>query len=183
MSAAQVGEVVEGLVGVRVLSGERLYGEVLDFLYAEAELLDEDRLVEWLGLLGEGLSYRMPVRVTLARGEGAGFSEATYFDDDLMMLSLRVKRIAESPNAHAEMPATRSRRFVTNVRVETRGDEVLARSSVLLLRSRWDEKSFEFFSARRNDVLRRVGDELKLVGREILMDQTVSESPNLSVFL
>ena len=77
------------------------------------------------------------------------------------MLSLRVRRILESPNAHAEMPATRSRRFVTNVRVEALGDDVLARSSVLLLRSRWDSTSFEFFAARRNDVLRRFGDELE----------------------
>jgi 3-phenylpropionate/cinnamic acid dioxygenase small subunit len=72
---------------------------------------------------------------------------------------------------------------VTNVRVETLGDDVLARSSVLLLRSRWDNKHFEFFSARRNDAFRRVGGDLKLVRREILIDQTVPESPNMSVFL
>lgn len=164
--------------------GSPLYNDVLDFLYTEAELLDEDRLVEWLGLLGEEISYRMPVRTTLQRDQGPGFaSGTTFFDDDRGTLELRVRRIAESPNAHSEMPATRSRRFVTNVRVEAIGDAVLVRSSLLLLRSRWDTTWFEFLAARREDVLRRFGGELKLVSRNILIDQTVPQSVNLSVFL
>jgi 3-phenylpropionate/cinnamic acid dioxygenase small subunit len=183
VSATETAEIAGTLQGTKVLPNDPLYGEVLDFLYTESELLDKDRLTEWLEMLGDDLSYRMPVRVTLERGDGPGFSESTYFDDDKMLLGMRVTRIVTSQNAHAEMPATRSRRFVTNVRVETLGDDVLARSSVLLLRSRWDNKWFEFLSARRNDVLRRVDGQLKLASREILIDQAVVESPNLSVFL
>ncbi|UXA05393.1 hypothetical protein KXD96_21020 [Mycobacterium sp. SMC-2] len=170
---------------VRVRPGDPLYNDVLDFLYEEAELLDDDRLNEWLNMMDEELSYRMPVRLTVARGDGAGFApEATFFDDGLPMLTLRVRRILETANAHSEMPPTRSRRFVTNVRVGVLGDDVLARSSVLLLRSRWDSKWFEFFVARRDDVLRPSdGGRLKLVRREILIEQSVAESPNLSVFL
>lgn len=169
---------------VRVRPGDPLYNDVLDFLYEEAELLDDDRLDEWLNLMDEGLSYRMPVRLTVARTDGAGFApEATFFDDGLPMLTLRVRRLLETANAHSETPATRSRRFVTNVRVGVLGDDVLARSSVLLLRSRWDSKCFEFLAARREDVLRRSGGRLKLVRREILIEQSVAESPNLSVFL
>jgi 3-phenylpropionate/cinnamic acid dioxygenase small subunit len=165
------------------MPGDPVYNETLDFLYTEAELLDDDHLAEWLEMLADDLSYRMPVRVTVERGEGGGFSESTYFDDDKMLLGLRVTRILTSQNAHAEMPAVRSRRYVTNVRVETLGDDVIARSSLLLLRSRWDNKWFEFFGARRNDVLRRVDGVLKLSSREILIDQAVFESPNLSFFL
>lgn len=169
---------------VRIPPGDPLYNDVLDFMYQEAELLDDDRLDEWLNMMDEGLSYRMPVRLTVARGEGAGFApEATFFDDGLPMLTLRVRRLLETANAHSEMPPTRSRRFVTNVRVGVCGDDVLARSSVLLLRSRWDSKRFEFLAARRDDVLRRSGGLLKLVRREILIEQSVAESPNLSVFL
>ncbi len=169
---------------VRVPPGDPLYSDVLDFLYEEAELLDDDRLDEWLNMMDEGLSYRMPVRLTVAREDGAGFApEATFFDDGLPMLTLRVRRLLETANAHSEMPPTRSRRFVSNVRVSVLGDDVLARSSLLLLRSRWDSKHFEFLAARRNDVLRRSGSRLKLVRREILIEQAVAESPNLSVFL
>ena len=99
--------------------GDPVYNEALDFLYTEAELLDDNRLVEWLALLADDLSYRMPVRVTRQRGDGGDFAQGVaFFDDDLPTLTLRVRRLTKSPNAHAEMPATRSRRFVTNVRVE-----------------------------------------------------------------
>ena len=168
----------------RVPPGEALYNDVLDFLHAEAELLDEGRLIDWLGMLSEEISYRMPVRATLSRDEGPGFAEGvTLFDDSLGTLTLRVKRIVESPNAHSEMPATRSRRFVTNVRVESNGADVLVRSSLLLLCSRWDVDAFDFMAARRNDVMRRSGGSLKLARREILMDQRVPQSAYLSVFL
>jgi 3-phenylpropionate/cinnamic acid dioxygenase small subunit len=169
---------------VRIPPGDPLYNDVLDFLYQEAELLDDNHLDEWLDMMDEGLSYRMPVRLTVARGEGAGFdSEATFFDDGLPMLTLRVRRLLETANAHSEMPPTRSRRFVTNVRIGLCGDDVLARSSVLLLRSRWDSKCYEFLAARRDDALRRSGRGLKLLRREILIEQSVADSPNLSVFL
>jgi 3-phenylpropionate/cinnamic acid dioxygenase small subunit len=175
---------MKSLERVKIPVGDPVYNEVLDLLYTEAELLDEGRLEEWLDLLGEEVSYRMPIRVTLERSEGPGFSPSTtFFDDNRMLLSMRVQRIVSSPNAHAEMPPTRSRRFVTNLRVELEGDDIIARTSLLLLRSRWDMKSFEFLSARRDDVLRRVGDDLKIVRREILIDQAVLDSPNLSVFL
>lgn len=167
-----------------VAPGDPVYNGALDFLYTEAELLDENRLVEWLAMLADELSYRMPVRVTRQRGDGDDFAQGvTFFDDDLPTLSLRVRRLTESPNAHAEMPVTRSRRFVTNVRIEQLGDDVLVRSSLLLLSSRWDSCSYEFLAARRNDVLRRFDHGLKLLRREILIDQTVPESPCLSVFL
>jgi len=85
--------------------------------------------------------------------------------------------------AWAEIPPTRSRRFVTNLRASRVGDDFGATSSLLLLRSRWDNTFFEFVSARRDDVLRRHGDDLKLVRREIFLDQVVMDSPNLSVLL
>ncbi len=172
------------LVPTRLAPGDPVYNDALEFLYTEAELLDENRLVDWLAMLADELSYRMPVRVTRQRGEGDDFARGvTFFDDDLSTLTLRVRRLTESPNAHAEMPVTRSRRFVTNVRIERLGDDVFARSSLLLLGSRWDSHSYEFLAARRNDVLRRFDQGLKLVRREILIDQTVPESPCLSVFL
>ncbi|BBY37968.1 hypothetical biphenyl dioxygenase beta subunit [Mycobacterium mantenii] len=172
------------LHSTRLNPGDPVYNDTLEFLYAEAELLDENRLIEWLAMLADELSYRMPVRVTRQRGDGDDFAQdVTFFDDDLATLTLRVRRLTESPNAHAEMPATRSRRFVTNVRIEQLGDEVFARSSLLLLGSRWDSHSYEFLAARRNDVMRRFDGGLKLVRREILIDQTVPESPCLSVFL
>ncbi len=47
-----------------------LYSEIVDFLYTEAELIDDGRFSDWLELMTEDLIYRMPIRVNRGRGEG-----------------------------------------------------------------------------------------------------------------
>jgi hypothetical protein len=43
--------------------------EIADFLYREAELLDERRYDEWLALLADDLRYWMPMRRNVKYGE------------------------------------------------------------------------------------------------------------------
>ena len=43
--------------------------EVTEFLYREAELLDERRYDEWLALLADDLRYWMPMRRNVKYGE------------------------------------------------------------------------------------------------------------------
>src|SRR2546426_328601 len=100
----------------RVPSGDPVYNEIVDFLIDEAALLNQNRLPEWVALLAEDLSYRMPVRETLSRAGGPGFDQRSgHFDDDLPSIKLRVRRLLETKSAFAEDPPSRSRRFVTNV--------------------------------------------------------------------
>ena len=40
----------------------RLKADMEDFLYAEADLLDERRFRDWLNLLAEDITYFMPIR-------------------------------------------------------------------------------------------------------------------------
>ena len=47
----------------RLLLGQ----EIADFLYREAELLDERRYREWLDLLADDVRYWMPMRPSLSR--------------------------------------------------------------------------------------------------------------------
>src|SRR4249919_1058691 len=46
---------------------DAVYLDVLHFLNVEAELLDDNRFDEWLELLTEDVTYRMPVTVTRER--------------------------------------------------------------------------------------------------------------------
>ena len=63
------------------------YSEIVDFLYKEAELMDEGRLSNWLELMTEDLIYRMPMRVNRGRGEQPDYSHETeIFCDDLPSL-------------------------------------------------------------------------------------------------
>jgi 3-phenylpropionate/cinnamic acid dioxygenase small subunit len=52
--------------------------EIEDFLYTEAELLDERRFEEWLDLLGEDVRYWMPMRRNVKFGEQARDSVKGY---------------------------------------------------------------------------------------------------------
>lgn len=161
------------------------YWEVYSFLVQEAELLDERREREWLELFTDDAEYLMPVRVNRERGEGDGFSEeAFYFEETRGSLELRVRRL-ETEYAWAEDPPSRTRHFVTNIRVAQgeEEDEVAVRTNLLLYRSRGSEPHHDLLSAERKDVLRKEDGQWKLRRRVILLDHSVLETHNLSVFL
>jgi p-cumate 2,3-dioxygenase beta subunit len=92
--------------------------EVEDFLYHEAELLDEWRLHDWLDLFTADCRYHVPAtdlpdgdpRVTLG-----------LIDDDIVRLRGRVERL-NSARAYREFPWSRTRHLITNVRVTTASD-------------------------------------------------------------
>ncbi len=159
---------------VRVPAGDPRYFAALDFLVDEAEVLDENRLDEWLTMLDDQLSYRMPVRVTQGREDGDGFvGRMAHFDDDRFTIELRVRRLDRF--GWAEDPPSRTKRLVTNLRVhqvEDDPDALTVRSYLLLLRPRGDSSAHEVLAAERRDVLVRSGDRWRLRTREIRADQT-----------
>jgi 3-phenylpropionate/cinnamic acid dioxygenase small subunit len=165
------------------VSIERHY-EVTSFLVEEAEALDEGRYRDWLGLLTDDVSYRMPVRVTAAHTLAASYSGSMdHFREDRYSLEKRVQRF-ETEHAWTEDPPSRTRRFVTNVRVrEGDGGDLLARSYLLLFRSRGDTREPDWVSAERADVLRRVDGLLRIAERLVTVDESVLRTQNLAVFL
>jgi 3-phenylpropionate/cinnamic acid dioxygenase small subunit len=162
--------------------------EIEEFFYLEAELLDERKLREWLELFTDDVRYWMPIRHnTLERpGEIAEElsrpGEAYYFDDDKKSLGLRVER-NYSKSAWSELPPSRTRHLVTNVRVKKdNGEELEVRSNFLVYRTRM-ETDKDTFVGTRHDILRRVDGRLKIARRTILLDQAVLDAKNISVFL
>jgi ethylbenzene dioxygenase beta subunit len=158
--------------------------DVEEFLYREAELLDDGRLREWLALLTEDVRYQVPVRITKEHGAGDGVSdEMFHLDEDIHSLQLRVERL-ETGFAWAEDPPSRIRHFVANVRAEELGDdEAAVRSNVLVYRSRRDSAAHDVLSAERRDVLRRVDGRWRLARRRVILDSTTVPTLNLSFFL
>ena len=166
-------------------SGAPLYHEVVDFLYAEADMLDRRDHRAWLDLLVQDVRYLAPVRVTAAHTlDDSALPDMAHFDEDIYSLRKRVERF-ETEHAWAEDPPSRTRRFVTNIRCwQARdGDDVRAESNLLLFRSRGDIHEHDLLSGRRTDVLRRTPDGLRLARREVLLDESVLRTQNLAVFL
>jgi len=162
--------------------------QVEDFYYREAELLDERKLREWFDLLAEDIRYWMPIRHNrLERPEDIAEElskpgEGYYFDDDIKSLKIRVER-AYSKIAWAEVPPSRTRHLITNVRIKRDdGNEIEAHSNFLVYRTRM-ETDKDLFVGTRQDLLRRVDGGLKIVRRTVILDQAVLDAKNISVFL
>lgn len=161
---------------------------VEQFLFHEAELLDENRLREWLGLLTEDVRYQVPIRIAKEQGGEPGItgvaSDGFHLDEDYSSLEMRVERV-ETGFAWAEDPPSRLRHLVTNVRsrpLSEREDELAVRSNVLVYRSRWDRPDHDLLSAERRDVLRQVDGDWKLARRFVVLDSTAVPTHNLSFF-
>lgn len=171
----------EGLERIR--HGDALYHEVADFLHDEAALLDDRRHEEWLEMLTDDIRYLVPVRLTTAHTLATSTSPMAHLDEDLYSLRKRVERF-RTEHAWAEDPPSRTRRFITNIRCwRGANDELEVESSLLLFRSRGDVQEHDLLSGRRHDRIRRVGDELRLAGREVWLDESVLRTQNLAVFL
>ncbi len=162
--------------------------EVEQFLYAEAALLDARDYRGWLALVADDIHYWMPIRRTVTLSdldlEFTKPGEMAYFDDDRAMLEMRVKKL-EAGSAWSEDPPSRSRHFVSNVRVlAVAGDEITVEAAFQLYRSRLDSDEDSWFG-RRIDVLRRApgdlgGASFRLARRHLFLDQTVIHAANMS---
>jgi PAH dioxygenase small subunit len=164
---------------------EPLYFEAFGFLQTEAEWLDNKQWKEWLTILSQNLSYKMPVRtVPQNREPGSEFSKDMFhFYDNYKTMELRVKRMY-TELAWAEDPASRTRRFITNIRVSELDDNRLeVKSYILLMRSHIDNPKYQMLSAERIDILEPTDSGLKLARRDIYVDQTTLGVENLAVFL
>jgi phthalate 3,4-dioxygenase subunit beta len=155
------------------------------FLVEEAHLLDARRFEDWLGLLTEDVRYEAPVRVTTPRADvETTLAGLDHFSEDAHSLRKRVERFA-TEHAWTEDPPSRTRHFVTNVRTfaaDVEG-ELDVESSVLLFRSRGDDRPPDLVSALRTDRLRDSPAGLRLASRRIVFDETVLRTQNLAVFL
>ncbi len=104
-----------------------------EFLFAEAALLDEWRLEEWLDLFTIDCVYEVPA---LDCTDGDPADTFSLIHDKRPMLEQRVIRL-KKPTAHAEFPHSRTRRLVTNVRILSRGpDAVHVGANFAVFRSR-----------------------------------------------
>jgi len=166
--------------------------EVEEFLYDEAEMLDERRFKQWLDTLADDLVYFMPMMYNVKFGEHAQGEKTriekdmSWFNEGKWTLTKRVEQILTGVH-WAEEPLSRLCRAVSNVQItdirknEAGEDEVGVRSRFVTYQNRCEYEEY-FFVGKRNDVLRRVNGQWKLARREIHIGQTVLLAKNLSIF-
>src|SRR5437763_8948302 len=137
-----------------------LLHEIQEFLYTEAELLDERRFDEWLDLFAEDVHYWMPIRRNVKFGEQARIEETSadsdisWFDEGKITLASRVRQL--NTGLHwAEEPLSRICHIVSNVQLlDVALPEVTVKSRFLVYRNRLQDEQ-DIFIGKREDVLRQ----------------------------
>jgi 3-phenylpropionate/cinnamic acid dioxygenase small subunit len=137
------------------------------FLYAEARLLDDRRLDDWLALFEDECLYWLPI------GEGDTAREPSIVYDDRRRLEERVFRLNET-RAYAQEPPSRTQHTVSNVEVEPGADGlVLVHSHLVLFEVRVGDASQsglgvpQTLAARCEHRLRRRGDSWRIARKTV----------------
>ena len=165
--------------------------QIEDFLYHEAELLDERRYEDWLALLADDVRYWMPMRRNVKFGElereftRAG-QDINWFDEGKDTLTRRVQQILTGVH-WAEEPLSRLCHMVSNVQLlhvqpsVVAPAEVTVKSRFLIYRNRVETET-DLLVGKREDVLRQVDGQWKIRQRKIVLDQNVLLAKNLTFF-
>jgi len=165
--------------------------EIEDFLYREADLLDERRYDEWLAFLAEDVRYWMPMRRNvkvddLEREFTREGRDISWFDEGKDTLTRRVRQIQTGIH-WAEEPVSRISHLISNIQlIEVNPSvaepaEVSVRCRFLVYRNRVETET-DILVGKREDLLRRAGTDWQIARRKILLDQNVLLSKNLTFF-
>ncbi len=168
-----------------------LKNEIEEFLYQEAELLDERRFEEWLELFTEDVRYWMPIRRNVKFGElereyTREGQDINWFDEGKDTLTRRVNQILTGVH-WAEEPLSRICHIVSNVQVlkatpsPSDPSEVQVKSRFLIYRNRVETET-DFLVGKREDLLRKVQEHWQIAQRKIVLDQNVLLAKNLTFF-
>ncbi len=182
----------DGLAQLSVALGRLVVkAEVEEFLYREAELLDERRYEEWLELFTDDCHYFMPMRRNVPHDapereftrEGR---DVNWFDEGKDTLTRRVRQILTGIH-WAEEPPSRICHMVSNVQVleatppGPRPEEVEVKCRFLIYRNRVETET-DLLVGKREDLLRRISGDWKIARRKIVLDQSVLLAKNLTFF-
>lgn len=171
--------------GHDVVADHALHYEIVNWINLEAELFDSLREREWIDhMVSRDVVYQVPIRLTVSRAQGGGFSRRGFhLDENYGSLLARVAR-NETGYAWAEDPPSRIRHFVSNVRVNAPREDgrVAVRSNLLIYRIRQEQTEPHLFSGERHDLLERHDEGWKLRQRIVYLDATAISSHNLAMF-
>ncbi|MGI9556539.1 MAG: aromatic-ring-hydroxylating dioxygenase subunit beta [Solirubrobacterales bacterium] len=163
------------------------HAEVRAFLDREAELIDDRRFAEWLELVDEDFTYRMPVPFTPDNPTTPAHDDSAFvIDETRETLTEHWFRRFEPEMwemAWAENPPVRYRHFISNVRVrEGEADgEYDVRSNAIVTGTRQSDPPIPLYVERFDRVIEDGG--LRLGERFVIPEASLLEFAQLRVIL
>jgi benzoate/toluate 1,2-dioxygenase subunit beta len=150
---------------------------VEQFLYREARLLDEGRLEEWLELFSPDAVYWLPA----GNGDIDPTQHVSIIYDTRREMNARVARL-RSGYAHAQDPASRMYRLLSNVEVENGEDGTTLVAYCVMVLFALTHHGTEIHSARCQFALRPDGDSWKIAQKKVVLlrcDEALEAIPYL----
>jgi 3-phenylpropionate/cinnamic acid dioxygenase small subunit len=151
--------------------------QVEEFLYFEAQLMDEHRYDEWLALWTEDALYWVPA----GRDDVDPTREISLIYDDRVRLQTRIARL-KSGFAHAQEPKSRLRRIVANIVItEAENGELVTHSNFMLAELRRGKQ--DVFAGRTMHRLRPTNGSFRVVTKKVWLVNNDEYIDNLTFLI
>src|SRR5690625_2770937 len=138
--------------------------DIVDFLYEEADLLDEWKLLEWADLFDEEATYTVP---PLSDPDANPTQSMCYVDDTRSRLQERAERLLKK-EAHVEYPHSTTTRNVHNIKVYNLDDnEIHVKCNFTAYRTK--REVVDSFIGKQYYVLVKVGDNLRIRSKKVVL--------------
>ncbi len=131
---------------------------VEQFLYKQAEILDERQWEAWLDLFTKNGKYWMPANPEQETGEGV----PNIFYEDLYLMDMRIRRV-EHPYAHSQKAGHRTSHVVSNVIIESEDEasgDIVCRSRFHMIEYRLEAQ--RYFGGKYTHNLKKTDDGYKI---------------------
>lgn len=155
--------------------------DVEDFLFHEAELLDNWQLPKWTDLYTNDARYEV-ASLSSIDPLGADPSKSIFIiADDKERMNLRAERLMKK-SAHCEFPHSKTRHMISNVRVSQDGDRLRTKANFVTYRTKGGRTSR--YMGEAHYVLKQVGDGFKIQHKRCVLDlDTLNDQGRLTIML
>jgi len=157
------------------------YRAVVAFLHKEARLADEARYADWLALWTEDAVYW--VLATTDPGADPD-KHLSHIYDNRGRIETRIK-LLQTGHRYSQEPASLMRRLISNIEVAAADNgELVAESNFALAELAIQAKrEMHWWVGRTTHRLRRVGGELKMCRKTVVLVNAAEPLPNLSFLI
>jgi PAH dioxygenase small subunit len=163
---------------------ETLYRAVTTHLFREAQWLDSSQFELWLSSLTQDVRYRLtaPTITSWRVNDLDGGPQAVLMDETISSLRTRVQQLSNPSYTIAENPRSFTRRFISNIVIESVGKfgSLVVRSNALVYRSRAMQMEPHLFSMARLDRFEQIEGRLFLARRDAMLDESVVTVRNIA---
>lgn len=152
---------------------------LVDFVYAEARMLDEQRFGEWLDLFSDTGYYWMP----LTPGQEDPRLQTSLLYEDKLLLRVRVERLSGA-RTFSQQPRSRCHHLLQAPRVESIDDEAgsyRVRTAFHYVETRMDTQTL--FAGWATHHLKLEGGELRIALKRVDLVNCDAAFGNINLFM